>query len=283
MIVPSTSAQAVGTELAAILEEPLASVDVRRFADGELLVEVPPQGDRAVVVAGTGSSDVLVELLQLQDAVREAGAEEVVTVIPYMGYARQDQAFESGQPVSARAMAKAISTGTDRVLLVSPHEPSIRDFFTVDTEIVDVASQLADPLPADLTDPVFLSPDRGAIELAETVRDAYGDGRTDAFEKHRDRETGAVEIEPATLDVADRDLIVVDDIVATGGTMSEAIAALGEEPARVFVATVHPLFVDGALSKLQNAGVDAVYATDTIDRSVSVTSAAPAIAAALRD
>lgn len=283
MIVPSTSAQAVGTELAAILEEPLASVDVRRFADGELLVEVPPQGDRAVVVAGTGSSDALVELLQLQDAVREAGAEEVVTVIPYMGYARQDQAFESGQPVSARAMARAISTGTDRVLLVSPHEPSIRDFFTVDTEIVDAASQLAEPLPANLKDPVFLSPDRGAIELAETVRDAYGAGRTDAFEKHRDRETGAVEIEPANIDVADRDLVVVDDIVATGGTMSEAIAALGEEPARVFVATVHPLFVDGALSKLQNAGVDAVYATDTIDRSVSVTSAAPAIAAALRD
>ncbi len=282
MIVPGTASQAVAAELAAALDEELAEVEYRRFKDGELLVEVPPQDGRAVVVAATGSSDAHIQLLQLQDAVREAGTSEVVTVIPYMGYARQDQAFEPGQPISARAMARAISTGTDRVLIVSPHEPAIQDFFTVPTTVVDAAAQLADPLPPGLVDPVFLAPDHGAIGLAETVRDAYGVGETDAFEKHRDRETGEVEIQPASLDVAGRDLVVVDDIIATGGTMSGAIDALGEEPERVFVATVHPLLVDSAQAKLANAGVEAIYGTDTIERSVSEVSVAPVIADVLR-
>jgi ribose-phosphate pyrophosphokinase len=224
-----------------------------------------------------------VELLQLQDAVREAGASEVVTVIPYMGYARQDEAFEPGQPVSARAMARAISTGTDRVLVVSPHEPAVADFFTVPTTVVDAASRLAEPLPGDLHEPVFLAPDHGAIDLAESVRDAYGRGDTDAFEKQRDRETGEIEIQPASLAVAGRDLVVVDDIIATGGTMSGAIDALGEEPERVFVGTVHPLLVGSAQSKLANAGVEAVYGTDTIERAASEVSIAPVVADALRE
>lgn len=282
MIVPGSTSQALAAELASVLDERLAPVEYERFPDGELLASVPGiEAEHATVVASTVSSDAHVELLQLQDALREAGVEEITTVIPYMGYARQDRAFAPGQPVSARAAARALSAGTDRVLTVDPHEASIPEFFDVPAEAASAAGRLAEPLP-DLTDPVFLSPDAGAIGLAETVRDAHGDGETDYFEKAR-RSGSEVEIAPSDVAVEGRDVVVVDDIIATGSTMSEAIAVLRNRgPERVFVTCVHPMLADNARTKLARAGVDAVYGTDTIERVESRVSAAPAIADALR-
>jgi ribose-phosphate pyrophosphokinase len=238
--------------------------------------------DEAVIVAATDSDEAWVELLQLQDAVREAGATDVTTVVPYMGYARQDASFGDGEPVSARAMARAISTGTDRVLLVNPHEASVADFFDVPVEPVDAAGVLAAPLPPDLDDPLFLAPDEGAIDVAATVRDAYGAGETDYFEKHRDRETGAVAVSPSDAPVADRDVVVVDDIIATGSTMSESVEVLTDRgAARVLTACVHPVLAANAVTKLRAAGVDRIVGSDTVERGCSVVSVAPAVADAL--
>jgi len=279
MIVPGSGSQSLAASLADALDEPLAPVEFERFADGELLARVPEfEGSRAVVVAATDSSDAHVELLQLQDAVADR-ADEVVTVLPYMGYGRQDERFRAGEPVSARAMARAISTGTDRVLVVNPHEPGIGEFFDVPFEAVDAGARLAEPLPEDLREPLFLAPDAGAVDLATTVRDAYGEGATDAFEKHRDRETGDIELSPTALDAAGRDVVLVDDIVATGGTMSEAVAHLHEGAVgRVFVACVHPMFAAGARTRLARANVAGLYGTDTIERAASRVSVAPAVA-----
>ncbi|MFC4540700.1 ribose-phosphate diphosphokinase [Halosolutus amylolyticus] len=292
MIVSGSASQALAAALARELEEPLAAVEYDRFPDGELLASVPgaatdatasdaTDADRAVIVAATVSSDAHVELLQLQDAVREAGVDEVVTVLPYMGYGRQDKSFEAGQPISARAVARAISTGADRVLTVTPHEEAVCEFFEPTATAIDAAGRLAEPLPDDLADPVFLSPDAGAIDLAETVRDAYETGETDYFEKTRHSGT-EVEITPSDVDVAGRDVVVADDIIATGSTMSEAVGVLGErDVGRVFVTCVHPLLASNALAKLSRAGVEAIYGTDTIERAVSTVSVAPAIAAHL--
>ncbi|WP_418281767.1 ribose-phosphate diphosphokinase [Halorubrum sp. DTA98] len=282
MIVPGSSSQSLAAALADETGRPLATATYDRFPDGERLAAVPEfTGEEAVVVATTDSDEAWVELLQLQDAVREAGAEHVTTVVPYMGYARQDESFGDGQPVSARAMAKAVSTGSDRVVLVNPHESAVADFYTVPATTVDAAGVLADPLPA-LDDPLFLAPDEGAIGIADTVREAYSAGETDYFEKHRDRETGEIEIVPSDAPVADRDVVVVDDIVATGSTMSEAIGVLTDRGVkRVFAACVHPMLAANATTKLRAAGVDRIVGTDTIERGCSVVSAAPAIADAL--
>lgn len=289
MIVSGSASQSLAAALARELEEPLADVEYDRFPDGELLAAVPGIAeteadtdlDRAVIVASTVSSDAHIEVLQLQDAVREAGVDEVVTVLPYMGYGRQDAAFESGHPISARAVARAISTGADRVLTVNPHEQDVCEFFEPSATAVNAADQLAEPLPDGLKDPVFLSPDAGAIGLAETVRDAYGAGETDYFEKTRHSGT-EVEISPSGVDVTDRDVVVTDDIIATGSTMSEAVGVLQERGVgRVFVTCVHPLLARNAVTKLSQAGVDAIYGTDTIERQHSTVSVAPTIASNL--
>jgi len=282
MIVSGSTSQALAAELAAETDHDLAPVAFDRFPDGELMAQVPYlEGNEAVVVASTVSSDAHVELLQLQDAAREAGAETVTTVLPYMGYGRQDEAFEPGQPVSARAVARAISTGTDRVVTVDPHETAVLDYFDVEARAVEAAGRLADPLPSDLAEPVFLSPDEGAVVLAETVADAYDRGTTDYFEKTRLSGT-EVEIKPHDVAVDGRDAVLVDDIIATGSTMSEAVSVLDDQgAARVFVTCVHPLLANNAVTKLARAGVEAVYGTDTIERSVSAVSAAPAVADAL--
>ncbi len=281
MIIPGAETQAFAAALAEAADEPLGRVEYERFPDGEHVVRVPEAvaGERAVVVASTVDSDAHVQLLQLQDAVREAGAEEVVTVVPYMGYARQDEAFQAGEPVSSRAIARAISTGTDRVVTVTPHEPAICEFFTVPATAVDAAEVLADPLPADLDAPLFLSPDEGAIGLAKTVRDAYGEGETDFFEKDRDYDSGEITITPSDAPIEGRDVVLTDDIIATGSTMSESVAVLNDRDAgRVYVTCVHAMLASNALTKLSTAGVEAVYGTDTLERAASEVSAAPVVA-----
>ena len=276
MILPGSASQSLAARLARELGEPLAPVEYERFADGEGLVRAPFDADRAVVVAASISDAAHVELLQLQDLAREQ-AEEVLTVVPYMGYGRQDDAFRDGEPVSARAMARAVSTGTDRVLLVNPHEPGVAEFFDVPCETVDAAPRLAEPLPTDLAEPLFLAPDASATGLAESVCEAYGSGTTDHFEKHRDRETGAVSMAPSHTEVAGRDVVLVDDIVSTGGTMSEAISQLSG-PARTFVTCVHPVLAGSAHTRLARAGVSGVWGTDTVEREVSAVSVAPSVA-----
>jgi ribose-phosphate pyrophosphokinase len=281
MIVAGSHSQALAAALAGVTDHDLAAVSYEQFPDGERMASLDTAPDHAVVVAATPTDAAHVELLQLQDAAREAGASEVTTVLPYMGYARQDRAFETGEPVSARAVARAISTGTDRVVTVDPHEAAICEYFDVPAEAVSAAGRLADPLPGDLTDPLFLSPDEGAIDLATTVASAYGRGGTDYFEKTRHSGT-EVEITPSDASVADRDVVLVDDIVATGSTMSESVAVLNDRGARsVSVTCVHPLLARNAHLKLARAGVETVIGTDTIERPVSEVSVAPAIADAL--
>lgn len=277
MIVSGSTSQTLAARLASDLDEPLATVEFERFPDGEFKVQLADaDADRAVIVGSTTTAEAHLEHLQLQDAAREAGVDEVVTVVPYMGYARQDRAFESGDPVTARAVARALSANTDRVLTVTPHEEAVCDFFDPPATAVEAAGLLADPLP-ELEDPLFLSPDAGAIGLAETVRDTYGGGAVDHFEKTRHSGT-EVDVEPSDAAVADRDVVVVDDMIATGSTMSESIAVLDDRDAdRVFVACVHALLARDARSKLARAGVEAIHATDTIERPVSTVSAAPAI------
>ena len=284
MISGGSPVQTLAAQVATVSDRPLASVAYDRFPDDELYVRIDesvPQ--HAVVVTATVSAEAHLEVLQLQDALREAGAETITTVLSYMGYARQDGAFEAGAPVSARAMARAISTGTDEVLLVNPHENDVQEFFTVPTTVVNAVPRLAAALPPGLVDPLFLAPDEDATALAATVRDAYGTGSVDACTKTR-HSASEVTVRPAEQPVADRDVVLVDDIIATGSTMSEAVATLDTDGAhRVYAACVHGVLAGNAYTKLARAGVEAVYTTDSIEGPLTSVSVAPPVVEALSD
>ncbi len=298
MILSGSASQSLASALGRVRDEPVVPLSYDRFPDGERLVAIDrsapmPAGvtlteagarieEPVTVVASTPTPDAILEVLQLQDLAREAEAPSVTTVIPYFGYARQDVAHEPGQPASARAIARAIETGTDRFLTVNPHEERICAYFDIPAEAVSAASALADGFDLG-AEPVILAPDAGARSLAHEVRDTLGRGEVDHFEKERvDGET--VDIYPHEVAVTDREVVVVDDIIATGSTIASASAHLTEQgAAAVHVGCVHPVFAGGAYTRVRNAGVSSIVATDTLERSVTDVSAATSIARALAD
>lgn len=297
MILSGSVSQAVANTLGDILDEPVLPLSYRRFPDGELIVEVDrsaslPVGatiddggftldDRAVIVCSTPTPRAHLELLQLQDLATSAGAERIETVIPYLGYARQEVAHEPGQPASARAIARAIGANTDHVVTVDPHEPVVAEYFPAECTITSAISPLADALSVQSDAPVFIAPDEGARSLAIELRAAYGAGEVDHFVKERlSGET--VEITPSEIDVTDREVILVDDIIATGSTMADSARLLLDRGATtVRVACVHPLLVTSGYTRLRRNGVAEIVATDTLERTVSQVSAAGPIASAL--
>jgi len=282
MILSGSASQTLAARIAAVTGEPLGAAEVKYFPDGELNVEVTETiSNRAIVVISTISNDAHIEALLLQDAARQAGAEEVVTVVPYPGYARQNRKYQPGDIVSLRTVARALSPGTDRVVTVNPHEEDAEEMFDVPAVAIDASHRLAEPLPNDLADPVFLGTDANARPLAESVREAYGAGAVD----HLVPPAGsAASEELSTVETAvdGRDVVFVDDFVATGATMSTAASAAADAGAERIIATcVHPLLASGAWSKLLRAGVEDMYATDTLERIVSDVTVAPVIADAL--
>lgn len=279
MIVAGSASQVLAARVATETGRQLAEVEYEEFPDSERIVRVPGATDENVaVVASTPTDSAYVELLQILDACSDASSIDLV--LPYMGYARQDKQFEEGEPVSARALASALPR-VESVTTVNVHESAIlEDWFDADEKNdLDATPLLADALDAD--DALVVSPDEGARELAESLADALGDADADHLVKER-ISGDEVRIHPKSLDAEGRDTVVVDDMVATGGTMSEAIEMLREQGARsVHAACVHPVFARNAVLRLYSAGAETVVATDTLSTALSKVSVAPVVARSL--
>ncbi len=260
------------------------AVESKRFADGELYVRLlGPVGNHALVVQSTPTAESLIELILLQDAARESGAKHVTTVVPYFGYARQDRAFQPGEPLSARAVARAVGAGCDDVVTVDPHKPSLLSHFGVPARMVSAVPQIASVLKSWGVDTV-LAPDKGARDRAEEAARLIGAG-VDHLEKTRISSTEVV-MKAKALDVRGKRVAIVDDLIASGGTMVTAAKHLkAQGAASVVAACTHGLFTGNALPRLLDGGIDRVLCTDTLlsgPCNCDVVSAAPAVAAALR-
>jgi ribose-phosphate pyrophosphokinase len=268
--------------VATTLNETLALCDYKTFPDGESYSQIVTElDDEIVIIQSTPTDQDLVYLLQLLDVCQ---GRHVSLVIPYFGYARQDKIFKPGEPMTARAVATALNPFLQNgsVHLVNIHAPAIMAHFQCPIENLDATVLLAERIGSmGLKDTVVISPDKGAVAMAKTAAACLG---CDCDYLQKTRLSGTeVSMAPKEVAVKGRDVVIFDDMIATGGTMATAIALLRQQGAsRVYLAAVHPVLTGSAILKLYRSGVEAVLATDTLDKGVSTVSVAPLIAKTLK-
>ncbi len=275
-IIGGPASQLLAGRVAGVMKSTILLNEFKRFPDGELYTCVLDDfaGKEVTIIQSTVNDSDFISLLQLIDACSEAA--QINVVIPYMGYARQDKQFKKGEPISARVIARAIKA--DNVFTVNIHNESILDYFDAKATNLDATPMLGRYIKnMKFKKPIIIAPDDGAIPLA---RNASKDLGIDYDFLEKTRLSGeTVSIQPKNVEVKGRDVIIIDDIISTGGTMAETISLLAQQGAHeVFTACVHPVFSNNAILKLFRAGVKGIIATDTIDRGVSVVSVAPVIA-----
>ncbi len=208
-LLASRTARALGTE-------PVLC-EFNRFPDGELYLRIAGEvkNESVTIIQSTPTDSDLFSLLQLIDACNEA--KELNVVIPYMGYARQDKRFKPGEPISARAVARCINA--DRVFTINIHAKSVLEHFSGSAQNLDAAKLLGDHIAGlGLGNPILIAPDEGAEGLVMRVSSDTG-FEYDHLQKTR-LSGDMVTIKTKNLDVTGRHVVLVDDMIATGGTMS---------------------------------------------------------------
>ena len=279
-IISTERSQVLAARIAGKLGAPLVETKFTRFPDGELYLRCRELDDETLIVSSVVDNDMLVQTLLAIDA---ADRSRTTLVVPYLGYSRQDRRFFPGEPISARAVARALSTGVERVYIVNIDDPGVLDHFSVPATDVTIAPAVGGYIgDLRLQNPLVLAPDEGAIDFAADVA-AVGGWDCDHLEKTR-LSGEEVRIAPKTIDAAGRDVVIVDDIISTGGTLATAACMLREQgAASIHAACVHGVLTSGAYTRLRAAGVSSVVSSDTYENASSFISAASAIATAIRE
>ena len=202
------------------------------------------------------------------DALRRASAGRITAVVPYFGYARQDRRVRSARvPITAKVVADLLSTvGIDRVLTCDLHAEQIQGFFDVPVDNVFGSPVLLDDIlkKTDLVNPIVVSPDIGGVVRARAVAKLLNDTEMAIIDKRRPR-ANVSQVMHIIGDVADRDCILVDDMIDTGGTLCKAAEALKERGAkRVFAYATHAVFSGAAVQHLASDAIDEIVVTDTV-------------------
>ncbi len=283
-------AQAISQEL----DIPLANGHVGRFPDGEIDIKVNEdlRGRDVFVLQPTCPpvNENWIELLLLMDTLRRASAGRITAVMPYYGYARKDRKDEGRVPISAKVVANTlIVSGCDRLVTIDMHAAQIQGFFDIPVDhlyarpvLLEAVEQLA------IDDPVIVTPDVGGTKMARAWAKRLG---ADLAIVDKRRISGAeISVEHVIGDVEGRNVVIVDDMISTGGSISEAARILkGSGAKSINIAVTHPVFCGPAVERLNAAPVDLILATDTIPQNdpvpdrLRVVSVAPLLANTIRN
>lgn len=287
-----TASRYLAERIADYYGQPLGDQTLSRFSDGEMqpVINESVRGAYIFLVQSTfAPAENLLELLLMIDSAKRASAGYITAVIPFFGYARQDRKDKPRVPISAKLMANLLqAAGTNRVMTMDFHADQIQGFFDIPVDHLRSEAIYTPYLQEmDMSNVIFASPDVGGVKRARTYA-KYFKTELVICDKYRKK---ANEVAGMTVigDVADRDVILVDDMVDTAGTLCKASDALLEKGARSVIAIcTHPVLSGNAYENIEKSSLSKLVVTDTIplrqkSSKIQVLSTAKLFARAIRN
>ena len=286
-VIGGNASKGLAKRIARRLKAKYVDVDTRTFPDGESKITFRHNLKKSVVlVVQSTYPPVDTNLLQILSIISEVKkiSSKIYAIMPYMGYARQDRQFLNGEIVTMSVVAKMLqAAGAKKAIVVDIHSKTALRHFKIPTENVSAIPELVKYLKKlKLKNPVVVSPDTGGSLRAKKFADVL---KSDfiVLKKSRNRKTGKVSIQSTKADVKGKDLIIVDDIISTGGSVVKATQFLKKQKCkRVFVVCTHGLLVGDAEKNIKKAGVTQIISTNTIPRSISKVDVSGVIAQAVQ-
>ena len=268
-VIGGSASSDLAKKIARKLKAPYIKTEKKTFPDGESKItinQIPKKSIVLVVQSTYPPVDTnLLELISIVSKIQKFSS-KVYAIIPYMGYARQDREFLGGEIVTIGVVGRLLkASGVKKILTVDMHSKLALKELNISSENVSAMGELVKYFQKmGLKDPLVVSPDLGGKDRAQAFANLL---KTDfiALKKHRDRKTGKVNILSGKVEVKNRDLILVDDMISTGGSIVKATQFLKKQKCkRVFVACTHALLVNEAAKKIKSAGVSQIISTNTI-------------------
>lgn len=305
VVVSGSNSRELAQELAAQLNWDLHDLEARRFPDSEGYFRIPEEAiegvrkEPVVLVSSTFPDSGIVETMLLLEAindVRNGNLENIrqqtpqrldpvgpgiILAVPYFGYSRQDKRFKPGEAISAQAIARLLASRCDGLVVLDLHAPEALHDLTIPVSFASAMPEMATHLALNVKPDFILSPDKGAIERASAVAKEMG-CEFSYLEKTR-IDAHTIVHKAKDLNVDGKIVAIVDDMIATGGTICRSSEALREQGAiEVHAACTHGLFTGGAISRLMRY-VDGVHATSSLPNPRSVISGGPALARGVKE
>ena len=285
-VIAGKSSEDLARKLSKKIKANLVKSQIRVFADGESKITLKGNlsKKRSIVVQSIYPpvDTNLIRALSLISKAKETSS-EVIAVIPYMGYARQDKEFLPGEIVTMKVLGKLFKgAGASKIIVVDIHSMIGLKHFKIKSKNVTAIPDLVKYFKKlSLKNPLIVSPDQGGKKRAKEFAKEFALEYI-ALEKKRDRKTGKVQIKTKNVEVVNRDLILVDDMISTGGSIIKATQFLKKQKCkRVFVACTHALLMNNAEKRIKKAGVTKIVSTNTIPGKTSIVDISNTIAKAI--